>query len=200
MTPLLWAIALLALAIVIIVLEMFVPSGGVLAVCAAVSALAAVIIVFLYEGPVPGAIFLVISCVLLGITAAGVIRWWPHTALGRRMLNLPPGEELAVASPPNYDPLKELIGMYGMTVSKMVPGGVITIDGKSYDAISQAAAIDEGCQVRVVAVDGTRIMVRREDAVVASPGEASSTTTVTNDEDGDDDSRVIPNPFEDPLI
>lgn len=198
MTPLLWAIVLLALAMVIIVLEMFLPSGGVLAVCAGLSAITAVVLVFVYEGPIPGAIFLLISCVLLSITAAGVIRWWPHTALGRRMLNLPPGEELAVASPPNYEPLKELIGMYGMTTSKMVPGGVITIEGKSYDAVSQAGAIDEGCQVRIVSVDGTRIMVRKEDAVVGS-GEASSSTNSTTDEE-DGGSRVIPNPFEDPLV
>lgn len=196
MTPLLWAIALIALAMVIIVLEMFVPSGGVLAVCAGLAAITAVVMVFLYEGVLTGAIFLGVSGVLLGMTAAGVIKWWPHTALGRRMLNLPPGEELAIASPPNYEPRKDLIGMYGMTTSKMVPSGVITIDGKSYDAISQAGAIDEGCQVRVVTVDGTRIMVRKEDAVVVSPSDAPSNSSAKTD----DESRGIPNPFEDPLV
>ena len=167
MTPLLWAIALLVLAMGIIAVELFVPSAGVLAIVATTAALAAIVIVFVYEGLLSGSIFFVVSCIFLGITVATAIRWWPHTAIGRKVLNLPPGEAESIASPPDYGPLQRLVGQYGMSASKMVPGGVISVAGKSYDAISQAGVIEEGTPVVVVSADGTRIIVRKDTRVQA---------------------------------
>jgi membrane-bound ClpP family serine protease len=84
----------------------------------------------------------------------------------------------------------ELVGQRGMSISKMIPSGSVTIAGQHYDAISQSGAISEGQAIKVVAVDGTRILVRElePDELNADPGEDSSAAT------GPD--RLIPDPFD----
>ena len=190
MTPLLWAIALLVLAMGTFVLELFVPSSGILGLLAAAMTLASVIIVFAYEGFFPGAVFLTVSCVLTSIAVAGMIKWWPYTYVGRRVLNMPPGTEDQIAAIPDYQSMNALVGQHGIADSKMVPSGVIRLNGSSYDAISQGGVIEEGDPVMVVSVDGTRIMVRKADVANVAPdredshaGKDSETVSATNEKD-----------------
>lgn len=189
MTPLLWALLLLIVTLSIIFLEMFLPSGGVLAAVAGICAISAVGIVFYYEGVGKGLLFLSLSIVVLPLAVAGALKYWPHTPIGRRIMNIRPGDNPDVGSP-DYDHLQDLIGRTGLAVSKMVPSGTISLDGKRFDAVSQAGVIDEGQPVRVVTVDGTRIMVRKIDGVAEETGTAS-------EDPGD---RIVEDPFSEPLI
>ena len=50
MSPLLWAILILVLAIVLLVLEMFIPSAGLLSFLSATALIASVVMVFVYQG------------------------------------------------------------------------------------------------------------------------------------------------------
>ncbi len=183
MTPvLLWAILLLALAIGIIFLEMFIPSGGLLGFVSAAIAVSAVALVFWQEGLVRGVIFLVFASFILPLAVAAAIKVWPHTAIGRKVLNLPPGEEAAIAAAPNYSALQQLLGQRGVSKTKMLPSGSISLGGgKTFDAVSQSGPIMAGQPIEVVKVDGTRILVR----------EISSEEVLPADEE----TREIEDPF-----
>jgi membrane-bound ClpP family serine protease len=75
--------------------------------------------------------------------------------------------------------LIKMIGKRGKAKSKMLPSGGVVIEGRTYDAISEAVAIDPGQPVRVVAVRTNRIVVRpidREQSVDEHEEEPAETS------------------------
>lgn len=160
MEPLVWSSILLIVALALVVLELFIPSGGVLGFLAAVAAVACVIVAF-SGGPKLGLVMLVAVTVLVPAAVAMAVQWWPHTPIGRLVLNTPPEDpdELLPDTEP-YRGLRQLIGRVGKAESKMLPSGAVLIDGRSYDAISQGTPIDRGELVKVVDVRTNRIVVR----------------------------------------
>jgi len=193
MTPLLWALLLLLITVAIIFVEMFVPSGGLLGILSGVTAVSAVLIVFIYEGVGRGLLFLLFSAIILPVVVAAAIKHWPNTPIGRRILNLPPGEEDAITGSPDYEPLQQLVGQTGLARSKMIPSGSISLSGENYDAVSQSGAIEAGQPVRVVAVDGTRILVRAIDPNQAAESQSASGKA-------DPSQQIVEDPFDEPLI
>ncbi|NIK13376.1 NfeD family protein [Alkalibacillus almallahensis] len=55
----------------------------------------------------------------------------------------------------------QLVGKTGVTETILRPTGTIVIDEERYDAVSQAEWIERGEKIKVVSVDGTRILVER---------------------------------------
>lgn len=55
---------------------------------------------------------------------------------------------------------ESLLGKTGITVTNLRPIGTISIDEKEYSAISNAIWIEKGTKVKVVQIDGTRILVK----------------------------------------
>jgi membrane-bound serine protease (ClpP class) len=160
MPPSVWALLLLAIAIGIVALELFIPSGGLLGILAAASMVASIVVVFKYYGLMWGTLYLVFNAFLTPFVIVSALKWWPHTPIGRKMLNLPPGEAGEITSTPSYDAYKELMGQRGIAESKMLPSGTVQIGEVRYDAVGQGVAIDPGQHVEVVAVEGNRIIVR----------------------------------------
>ncbi|MDQ0351033.1 membrane-bound ClpP family serine protease [Alkalibacillus filiformis] len=57
---------------------------------------------------------------------------------------------------------KELVGKTGVTESILRPTGTVKIDEQRYSAVSNGQYIEPGQHVKVVAVDGTKILVEKE--------------------------------------
>jgi len=60
-----------------------------------------------------------------------------------------------------FDELKKLIGKIGVTQSELNPEGTIQIDGEVYEVRTEGEQVDEGRGVKVVRVQGKKIIVRR---------------------------------------
>ena len=58
----------------------------------------------------------------------------------------------------------QLVGSRGIAKTKMLPGGVVSVEGRSIDAVSEGLPIDLGEAVVVVEVRGNVVVVRRADA------------------------------------
>lgn len=56
---------------------------------------------------------------------------------------------------------ESLVGMEGTTLSVLRPVGTVRINHKNYSAISNGQWLEKGIQVKVVEVDGTRILVEK---------------------------------------
>jgi membrane-bound ClpP family serine protease len=56
--------------------------------------------------------------------------------------------------------LKGLIGQLGRAKCRMLPGGIVVIDGRTADAVSEGMVIEAGQQVRVIKVQANRLVVR----------------------------------------
>jgi len=57
----------------------------------------------------------------------------------------------------------ELIGKHGKTISTFRPTGTIEVDGEQYSATSGGQWLDADMDIVVTAVDGTRILIKREE-------------------------------------
>ena len=161
MEPLVWSLVLLVLGLAIIVLEMFVPSGGVLGVIAAMCVVAAIVVAFVSSFKF-GIGMLLFASVAIPALLALMIHTWPNTPLGRRILIQPPADEDDVLpDTPEYRGLKVLIGKRGVAKSMMMPSGAVSIDGRTYDAVGEGTAIEAGETVQVIAVRMNRLEVRK---------------------------------------
>lgn len=159
MTPLAWAACLLAFGLLIVLVEMFVPSGGVLAFISGVSIIAAIVLAFRHSAGT-GLAFMATGVFGTMLLLAVGFKFWPNTPLGRRILLDVPTAADAV---PEADLRRQrhlLVGKFGKAKAEMLPGGPVLVDGKVYDAMSEGDAIDDGTLVKVVDVRGTRLVVR----------------------------------------
>ena len=154
---LIWGLALVAAALALTVLEVFLPSAGLIAVIAGVLGLVGVICLFRFDTwwGVGGALSLVI---LAPIIFAFGLKIMPSTPLGRKLLFGESGED--PVAPADDERSAAVIGAIGTSVTDLRPVGSIMIDGQRLSASSEDAIIPAGTRVRVVAVDGPNIRVR----------------------------------------
>ena len=161
---LLWSIVLLLLGVGLIALELFIPSGGILGILAALAIIASLAVAF-SGGWVLGVSMLLATLLILPLVLAAAIHYWPRTPIGRLiMLETPQIEDEVLSDTPQHRQLKDLIGKRGTAKTKMLPSGAIVIEGRVYDAFSEGMAIDPGQPVRVTAVRTNRLAVVLDDA------------------------------------
>jgi membrane-bound ClpP family serine protease len=165
MEPWIWSVLLLVTGVAIVALEVFIPSGGVLAVLAGLSFLGSIGLAFL-DSMRTGFVILAVTTLVVPVVIAVAIHWWPHTPIGRRIL-IPPPEHPDDVLPdtPEYRSLKLLVGRRGRCLNTMLPGGSVVIDRHTYDAVSLGMAIEENATVEVVEVRMNRLVVRPCDGV-----------------------------------
>ena len=159
MDPILLPILLLLAGFGCLLLDFFLPTGGILSFTAAIAILAALILGFM-EGLTFGLILLVSTVVLLPALAAAAIKFWPHTPLGKLVLIQRPTLDDVLPEPIRDHRLQVLIGRHGTAKCKMLPGGVVKVEGKTYDAVSDGIPVEDGEYVEVIAVRNNRLVVR----------------------------------------
>ena len=160
MEPYLWSILLLLGGILILTIEMFVPSGGVLGVMAALCFLGGIGVAFM-QSLQTGLIMLTVTAALVPLLLAAAVHVWPNTPIGRRILGkLPEHPDEMLPETEAYRGLKELIGRRGRTTCKMLPGGSVLIDRRTHEAVSLGMPIDARAPVEVVDVRMGRLVVR----------------------------------------
>ena len=182
------AIGLLCVGLGLVVLEVFIPSGGILGVMAGITLIVAIVLAFLC-GPWTGLSFIAIVIVALPLCLAAALHFWPNTPMGRRVLLKVPTSEDVLPDDPDRRRLKGLVGRIGRAKNVMLPSGAVLIGGQTVDAVSEGMAIESGQPVRVIEVRGNRVVVRP-----AEDGAGELATDLSQPIDA-----VGLNPFEDPL-
>lgn len=154
-----WAILLLVTGASLAVMEVFFPSAGILGFLSTVAVLGAVVMGF-YSGPLAGTLILLGA--LIGLPTAIVLgfKYWPKTAMGRRVLLMAPTSEEVLPDDTEKQFLKSLIGKTGRAKSKMLLSGAILIEGRTIDAVSESVPIEVGQHVQVIQVRGHGVVVR----------------------------------------
>lgn len=54
----------------------------------------------------------------------------------------------------------ELVGKTGITMTPLRPAGTMTINDERLDVVSEGGYIDKGIKVKIIKVEGSRIVVR----------------------------------------
>jgi membrane-bound ClpP family serine protease len=156
------AVGMLLLFFALLVLELFIPSGGLLGIGAAAALIAAIVIGFLHS-LAAGSIILVGSAIVVPAVISLGLRIWPRTAVGRRMLTIDHEAE-AQRDAEERQRREAIIGKVGIAKTDMLPSGLVEIDGMRLDAVSLGMVIDRGQTVEVVNVVSGKIHVRPVEA------------------------------------
>lgn len=162
MDPLIAAIILLVLGLLFIVLELFVPSAGILGILAGVCLTAGIVMGFFHSFPT-GVVMLLVVVLAMPIVLALMIRIWPSTPIGRRILVKPPTKDEVLPVGNHLDELRETLGKVAIAKTKMLPSGIVVIDQRQFDAVCEGFAVEPGDKVRVVAVRSNRLYVQPYD-------------------------------------
>ncbi|MBN1673268.1 MAG: hypothetical protein JXR37_19640 [Kiritimatiellae bacterium] len=145
---------LLAAGILLVCAEVFVP-GGVLGALGAIALVGAIVTGFM-AFPAYG-LYVAVGIVALSSVALALwVRLFPRSPLGKRLM-LRAEADAGVPAPHSQD----LVGKEGPALTDLHPSGIARLGGRRTDVVTEGEMIDEGETVRVVEVEGIRVVVRR---------------------------------------
>jgi len=158
MTLLFWPIAFLVIGLLLLVVEVFVPSGGFIGFTALFCIGLSLWHAFQYSTRV-GAVFLVVDFAAVPMTAMTAFWLWTHSPMSRRFFLTPPEpDEIGVSHSDLNLPL--VVGCEGRALTPLRPSGHIEIEGRRYDGLAEEGLIPEGALVRVVRLRSGQLVVR----------------------------------------
>jgi len=156
-----WAFLLLVLGMCLGIMEVFFTSAGLLAFLSAASIIGAVILGFQGQhGMIVGSVIVVLAVIGMPAVLVLAFKYWPKTAMGKRVLLSAPTSEDVLPEDQGKEFIKSLVGRAAKAKSKLLPSGVITVDGRNVEAVSEGMPIEVGQEVRIVQVRGKRVVVR----------------------------------------
>jgi membrane-bound serine protease (ClpP class) len=158
-TFLAYALALFVLALVIFVIDIMIPSGGVLIGVTGLLILGSVYCAFLHS--VTTGIWMVIAtCLSMPLMFWLFLEIWPRTPMGKRLIVEPtPADEFVWSDAGEAGTATSLLNAIGVTLGEMLPSGLVQIGDKTYEAFSETGPIEKGVPVKVMRLDVGRLVV-----------------------------------------
>ena len=166
-SPIIWAFIFIGIALILFFVELFVPSGGLLALIGALAVIGSLVAFFMHDsntGLIATAIYIVFGPILFWI----VFKIWASSPLAKRMILggivEEDSEEAMQKSQARFarrqEELQQLIGKEGNTITILRPVGVVRIDGQRIDAMAETGSIEADTAIKVVSVYDNQIKVR----------------------------------------
>lgn len=162
------AILLLLVGLAFIIMEVFIPSGGmimILSVLAIVSSIWCATKAWWYDDPTLWWAYILSLLLLIPSAVGGAFYMLPRTAIGRKFLLEGPTSEEVTPYAAEQQRLQQMVGMHGTTLTMLNPGGLVLVDRERMHCESEGMRLLEPDEdVIVVAVKGNRLVVRAADA------------------------------------
>lgn len=169
MSVVFWPAVFLALGLLLLLLEVFIPSGGMIGLCS----IACLVLCLWYAFAVSlglGLTFMIVDLVALPLTASLALSLWSRTPLGRKLFLRPPAADEIDVSHENHH-LEDLVGLEGRSLSTLRPSGHVEIRGRRIDALAEEGFVPEGARVLALRIRSGQLVVRGMLDSVAVPGE-----------------------------
>lgn len=166
----------LVVALVLIVVELLIPSFGTIGVVAAGVLIAGGVCAFA-AGMTWGGVYVGLSVVGVPMAISGGLRALPNTPIGRRVILSGPVTVGHAGAIPK-DKLERLRGATGVTVTDLRPVGTARLGADRIDVETEADWIDAGTPIEVVRIDGMRIVVRPSPSAPTSAPPPAAASTV----------------------
>lgn len=151
-------IILIVIGACLLVLEVFIPSFGLLTCCATASIVAGVWL-FFKESVIAGWIGVAIAVILVPVTWIIAYRLFPKTRFGKSVILKGPqrakGDAVA-----DTDLLKDLLGKTGVVISPLRPVGMCEFSANRYECVAETGFVEKNKEVKVIHVEGTQLTVR----------------------------------------
>ena len=167
LVPILWLLGFYFF----VAVEMFLPTAGMAGVLAVLMIVVAVFKAWMVH-PTYALGLLAFWVLTTPPLLWGLIRLWPRTPIGRRVLNRRDDDPPPVRMPPSTKggrPLEQLVDRRGVAITDLLPAGFVRIDGEKVAALSDAGPIDVGSTIRVIRVRDRSLGVIACDGTVDEP-------------------------------
>ena len=155
---LIFAVFLYFACAVLIVAEVFVPSGGLISVFA-IACLVGGVAIFFHYSVIAGWIGLGIAPVMICSVLVIAYRIFPKTRFGKSVTLNPPQREQGDAVPDTAR-LKELLGAVGEVLTPLRPVGMCDFSGQRVECVAESGYIEKDKTVNVIRVEETQLTVR----------------------------------------
>jgi membrane-bound serine protease (ClpP class) len=156
-------LVLIGVGIVLLIAELFLPTGGILFALAVAALVVGVAMPFYYGDMEKGLLILLGVFIIVPAVMGLMLHIWPKTPIGRRMIRPGPEEDATVAAMPVNLELEQLRGRLGRAVSSLRPSGMADFDGKRIDVMAEGMMVDPGTWVRCIDVKAGKVIVRPVD-------------------------------------
>jgi len=160
----LWGILLIAAAMVLFFTEVFVPSGGLIALAGAVSLVFGIVLLFRVDSRL-GLAGALITLVALPFIVAFGLKIWPDLPWVKGLILADEQKAVSAADTEEEDATgsgRPTVGATGEALTELRPVGMCRFGDHRAECLSAEGMIEPGDTVRVVAADGMQIKVKRE--------------------------------------
>ena len=151
-----WPAAICLLAgFILVTIELFTPGFGVPGISGLALLTLGIVLTWIHYGVAAGLSVTLISLALAGISISISIKSAANGKIARSALFLK-----SVTPPADDEENKAFEGREGVTATALRPIGVAEFDGVRLNVVTEGEFIDRGATVRVIRVEGGRIIVR----------------------------------------
>ncbi|MCE9590501.1 MAG: hypothetical protein K8S99_08260 [Planctomycetes bacterium] len=161
-TYVIWAVIFLAAALVLFIIELVLPSAGIIAILAAVSLVAGIVMLFKLDTTI-GLIGATVTVIGAPFLFALALKLWPNTPIARLVMLRHEQARLTGDQRETAADDGPQVGARGTAVTDLRPVGTCLIDGQRIECLAEGGVIRAQTPVRVVACDGMQIKVRPDD-------------------------------------
>ncbi|MEE8384790.1 MAG: NfeD family protein [Dehalococcoidia bacterium] len=161
---LIWSLVLFGAGLLITALEVIIPSGGLLGLAALACLVGSLACAYQLSG-LTAVILAVVEVICVPAVVIIGFKILPKTSLGRQLILSPPGETDPDDPQPDGDQAgtddkpDDMLGREGVVRTALRPSGTAEFDGRRISVVSAGEAVPEGRRVRVVLVEGIRLVV-----------------------------------------
>jgi membrane-bound serine protease (ClpP class) len=145
-------ITLFVVGAILLLLETVLP-GMIAGIIGLLCVIVGVVEAFIIFGPETGTYVLAGAVVALMFGTFLWLKFFPESRAGRVFASHQTVGEIGTERP-------ELVGKAGIAFTPLRPSGTAVINGQRIDVVTEGSMVDRGVSIRVVAVEGMRVVVR----------------------------------------
>ncbi|MHC4364968.1 MAG: NfeD family protein [Planctomycetota bacterium] len=155
---LVFAVFLYFASALLIVAEVFVPSGGIISICS-LACLAGGVAIFFHHSTKAGWVGTAIAVVMIPVVLVIAYKIFPKTEFGKTVTLTPSQRKLGDAIP-DSEQLQKLLGAEGVVLTPLRPVGMCDFAGRKVECVAEGGYVNKEKKVKVIDVEHRRVTVR----------------------------------------
>jgi len=141
-----------------VIAEVFVPSGGILSICA-LACLIGGVGIFFNHSMTAGWIGIAIAIVMVPTVVIIAYKIFPRTRFGKSVTLSPPVRQPGDAIP-DTEQIKGMLGQTGIVLTPLRPVGMCDFNGLRIECVAEGGFVEKDKKVRVIKIEETQLTVR----------------------------------------
>lgn len=155
-------ILLFVIGIVAIVIEVFIPAGGIIGFAGFAVLISSIVLSYAKYGMITGTIFFLLSLILLPVIITLAFKIFPHTFIGKIFILKHFQKKEDGFTSHDEENYVILLNREGTAINRLHPIGQALIDNKKIDVTTNGEFIEKDEKIKVVKVEGNRVIVRKK--------------------------------------